>query len=101
LDLPFDEESFVKDLYRDVKDTLLLQESSDPSWVILDDVSALAALVGGRTIDLWLGLLAPGFEIHAHVWLRHSVFKRFGNFSGRVDGGAELRLVWSWWFGCE
>jgi hypothetical protein len=43
---PFDAEAFMKKLYLDVKAWVVKEEQ--PSWVFLDDVSALAAFVGSR-----------------------------------------------------
>jgi hypothetical protein len=61
-DEAFNEEIFVKDLYQKIKVWRLLQDKSDQhseSWVILDDVSALATLVGERlTYGLVLSLQA-------------------------------------------
>ena len=53
----FEEEDFVKEIYRQVKNWLAGQDSR--TWVILDDVSTLAALVGERlTYGLILSLRA-------------------------------------------
>ena len=54
-----DLEVFTKQLYRDIKTWLQDSSSSSTSWVILDDVSTLAALVGSRlTYGLILSLRA-------------------------------------------
>lgn len=57
----FQEEAFVKDFYRQVVAWLLSCDTSDDSWVILDDVSALSLLLGERLVyGLVLSLL--GFK---------------------------------------
>jgi hypothetical protein len=57
-------EAFTKQLYREVKAWVTLQQSQhSPSWVILDDVSAMAALLGSRlTYSLILSLRAHSSE---------------------------------------